>query len=110
MSEISERILALIQKKDLSYSDLSKLTGITKSSLQRYATGSTPKIPMPAIEKLAKALGVTEAYLMGWDKASPKQNDSDKAEQLLEIFRKLSPENQEKILELCRLYIASQQH
>lgn len=66
MSDIAKRILDLMQKQGLSYADLSQKTGISKSALQRYATGSTAKIPMDRIESIASALGVSAAYLMGW--------------------------------------------
>ena len=73
MSEISKRILNAINNSELSYGELSKLTNIPKSALQRYATGETEKIPINRIEAIAKATGTTAAYLMGWDKnnASP---------------------------------------
>ncbi len=71
MSEISNRIHQLIIEKDLSYSYLSKISGISKSALQRYATGRTPKIPLHCIELLASALGVSAAYLMGWEDREP---------------------------------------
>lgn len=67
MSEISNRILQLITEKELSYSDLSKRTSISKSALQRYATGETPKIPLDRLELIASALGVSASYLMGWE-------------------------------------------
>ena len=66
MSELSTRILSLIEEKGLSYGELAEITKIPKSALQRYATGSTEKIPLPRIEAIAKALGVTSAYLIGW--------------------------------------------
>ena len=53
MSERSERILQAIQNAELSYSELSKLTGIPKSALQRYATGETEKIPIDRIEAIS---------------------------------------------------------
>lgn len=67
MSEISEKILNLIQNKNVSYGDLSKHTGIPKSALQRYATGATEKIPFDRMELIAKALSADPAYLMGWE-------------------------------------------
>lgn len=67
MGEISKRILDAMHERNLSYAELSLKTGIPKSALQRYATGSTPKIPMDRIENIASALGVTPSYLMGWD-------------------------------------------
>lgn len=55
----------------MTYGDLAAKTGIAKSAIQRYATGETKKIPLPRLEALADALGVSAAYLMGWDEPSP---------------------------------------
>ena len=78
MSELSNRILNLILDKDLSYGELSRLTGIPKSALQRYATGETEKIPVDRLESIARALGTTSAYLMGWEEpAAPVVSDAD---------------------------------
>ena len=49
MSERSDRILHSIQRAGLSYNELSSLTQIPKSALQRYATGETEKIPIDRI-------------------------------------------------------------
>lgn len=69
MSDISCRILALIQQQRISYGDLSSITHIPKSALQRYATGETEKIPLDRLEVIAAALHTTPAYLMGWEDA-----------------------------------------
>lgn len=69
MSEISNRLLSLIIKNDISYGELSKRTGIPKSALQRYATGETEKIPITRIEQMAKALHSSAAYIMGWEQS-----------------------------------------
>jgi len=65
MSVQSERIKQLVESSNMSYQDLEKLTGIKKSSLQRYASGVTSKVPLEAIEKLSKAFNVSQNYLMG---------------------------------------------
>lgn len=62
-----ERILSAIEESGLSYCELSKLTGISKSALQRYATGETSKVPIDRIEKIAKFTNVSVAHLMGWE-------------------------------------------
>lgn len=67
MSEIAKRIIEAMRKADLSYGELSKITGIPKSALQRYATGETEKIPLDRIDAIAKATNVYSAYLLGWD-------------------------------------------
>ncbi|MBQ7345819.1 MAG: helix-turn-helix domain-containing protein [Oscillospiraceae bacterium] len=67
MSEISQRILEILQSKDISYGELSERTAIPKSALQRYATGQTEKIPIDRLQIIAGAIGVSTAYLMGWE-------------------------------------------
>lgn len=67
MSDIAKRILDIMKAQDLSYAELSSKTGISKSALQRYATGNTPKIPTDRVESISDALGVSPAYLMGWE-------------------------------------------
>lgn len=69
MSTVSERLLCAIKEKDVSYGELSIATHIPKSAIQRYATGETEKIPIDRLEQLAKALGVSAAYLLGWEEA-----------------------------------------
>ena len=70
MSERSNRILTMILNKDFSYGELSAITGIPKSALQRYATGETEKIPIDRLESIASALGTTSAYLLGKEENS----------------------------------------
>ncbi|MBQ3064557.1 MAG: helix-turn-helix transcriptional regulator [Clostridia bacterium] len=64
---VSDRIRAQMQLLNLSYGELAAATGLTKSAVHRYATGLTDKVPTEALEKLARALGVTPAYLTGWE-------------------------------------------
>lgn len=71
MNERAKRINEAIEKSGYSYPELSKLTGISKSSLQRYATGETIKIPIDSIEAIAKATNTSAKYLMCWD-STPK--------------------------------------
>lgn len=76
MSECSDRILQALKQADLSYGELAKLTGISKSALQRYATGETKKIPIDSIEAIAKATNVSAKYLMGWDEPETYTDDN----------------------------------
>jgi transcriptional regulator with XRE-family HTH domain len=88
MSDISNRILFLIEKNDISYGELSKITNIPKSALQRYATGETEKIPLDRLEKIADALNVSASYLMGWEEnESPEIPEDQEMADLLNEFR-----------------------
>ena len=93
MSEVSERLYAEIEKAGISYGELSKMTGIPKSSIQRYATGQT-KIPIDCIPLLASALDVSGRYLMGWEDNPVSYYDR----RFLEWFHSLPEEKRRAIL------------
>ena len=52
-------IKELRESRGLSLKSLSDVTGISKSTLQRYETGTTKKIPVEAIKKLEAVFGVS---------------------------------------------------
>ncbi len=66
ISNIVKRLKESILNSGYSYAELEKLTGISRSSLQRYANGITAKIPIDAIQTIAAAVGVDAEYIMGW--------------------------------------------
>lgn len=110
MSVQSDRIRSEMQRNSLTLVEIEQRTGIKKSSMQRYVSGETGKIPMSAIEKLANLFGVSGAYLMGWDEKddSPTElqlSEGDKA--MLEIFRLIPEEQQRAFLEMGRAYANS---
>lgn len=82
LNERAKRIKKAIEDRGLSYVELSKLTGISKSSLQRYASGETTRIPIGNIELIAKCTGVTARYLMGWE------DDLNETDQIAELINK----------------------
>ena len=110
MSIRSERIKLLVEQSGKSYQELEKITGIKKSSLQRYASGTTTKIPLDAIEILSTAFNVSQEYLMGWneEKTSPEEPELSEGERmLLELFRQIPEEQQKVFLEMGRVYANS---
>ena len=88
---VSQRIRNQMQKLGLSYGELAERSGLAKSAVHRYATGLTDKIPTEALEKLSHALGVTPAYLTGWESERPStlaahfEGEEFTAEELREI-------------------------
>ena len=65
-NEISNRIKEAIQSSGYTLYELQDKTKISKSAIQRYASGNTSKIPIEAVKKIAFATGVSPAYIMGW--------------------------------------------
>ena len=112
MSVRSERIKALIEQSKQSYQELEKITGVKKSSLQRYASGATTKIPLDVIEKLAIAFNVTQEYLMGWDEkkdspSEPQLTEGEKA--LLDLFNRVPEDQQQLVLQMIRAALGSRE-
>ena len=85
------------EKAGMSLSELSKITGISKSTLQRYETGTTKKIPIEAIPTIERALKLPSGFLMGWsdkpqntpDNALPKSIEQMTAREILERAEEL---------------------
>ena len=107
MSTRSERIKTLIEQSGKSYQELEKYTGIKKSSLQRYASGITAKIPLDVIEKLSKYFNVSQEYLMGWNESKKTSSHGEprltEGEQmLLDLFRRVPEDQQQLVLQMIR--------
>ena len=110
MSVQSDRIKSEMHRNSLTLLEIEQRTGIKKSSMQRYVSGETGKIPMSAIEKLATLFGVSGAYLMGWDEkeSSPSEPTLTEGEQmLLNLFRQIPEDQQRVFLEMGRVYANS---
>ena len=112
MSIQSDRIKSEMLRNSMTLLEIEQRTGIKKSSMQRYVSGETGKIPMSAIEKLATVFGVSAAYLMGWDekKDSPSEPQLTEGEKMmLELFRKIPEDRQSEALDLLRVALKMQQ-
>lgn len=71
MERVADRLMAAMKAAGVTYVELAEKTGISKSALQRYATGETEKIPLDRLEEMAVALNVSAAHLLGWDEKNP---------------------------------------
>ena len=106
MSTLSERILQAITDAGISYGELSKVTQIPKSALQRYATGETEKIPIPRVEAIAAATKVSANYLLGWEEPNVpnKEKPADQYDELdnivADLLEKIPTKLSEAILKL----------
>ena len=89
----------------ISYGELARLTAIPKSAIQRYATGTTDKIPLERLRALAAALCLPLSALTGWE----ENGRSDEREELPEITmiaragKKMSPERRQDMLQLLKI-------
>ena len=107
MSVQSDRIKSEMLRNSLTLLEIEQRTGIKKSSMQRYVSGETGKIPMSAIEKLANLFGVSGTYLMGWDEEekSPSEPQLTGVDKELWDLLKVIPEEQKRLmLEMGRVF------
>ena len=66
MTMFAKRTKELMNQKELSQKDLSKMSGVSEPSLSRYLRGEiVPR--MDVVVNVAKALGVSQNYLLGGD-------------------------------------------
>lgn len=113
LTELIEKIKLRRLELGLSYQELSDLTGINKSTLQRYETGFIKKVPINQVQIIAKALNVTPGYLMGWENDNENQTyylNSEAAKMAQEIYdnpqykvlfdatKKLKPESIKEVM------------
>lgn len=65
MESFASRLRQTRRMNHLNQSELAAMTGITTRSIQNYESGSRMPSSMEITEKLARALNVTAAYLLG---------------------------------------------
>lgn len=118
MSEnMSTRIKELRKAKGLTLEQVAEVVGVGKSTVRKWETGLIANMRRDKIADLAKALGTTPAYLMGWkeegiekEKDPPSEPQLTEGEQLmLELFRRIPEDRQPEALELLRVALKMQQ-
>lgn len=64
---IGDRIRIIRTDQNISQTELAQAAGISKQTLYKYENNIIVNIPSTCIERLAQALSVSPAVLMGWD-------------------------------------------
>lgn len=100
MESIVQRIKSRRNELEYSFQDLAELTGLSKSTLQRYESGGIKNIPLDKLKVLAKALKVTPEWIMGWDEES---SDNDDLKTIAaHAIEDLTEEEQKKVIEFAK--------
>lgn len=109
------RIKQALVLRHMKQSDLCNLAKIPKSSLSLYLSGAyEPK--QDRVYAMARVLGVSEAWLMGYDvpmdgeKSAIADNDSltGNEQLLLDLFRKVPEEKQQMVLQMIKVALGNQ--
>lgn len=89
-----ERIKNYREQKGFSQTDLADMVGTTKQTIFKYENNIITNIPSDKVEKIAAALGVSPADLLGWDKRSTTLVLTNDETELIKAYRKASPDTQ----------------
>ena len=106
---MAQRIKKLRQEKGLTLEQVAEVVGVGKSTVRKWETGMIANMRRDKIADLAKALGTTPAYLMGWKEedvekeSSPSEPQLTEGEKLLlELFNKVPEDQQQLVLQMIR--------
>ena len=106
MSEgMAQKIKKLRKEKGLTLEQVADIVGVGKSTVRKWETGMIANMKRDKIASLAKALGTTPEYLMGWDekKNSPSEVQLTEGErQMLDLFKLVPEDQQPLVLEMIR--------
>lgn len=75
---IGERLKQKRREKHLTLEQVGKLIGVSKQTVQRYESGEIINIPLTRLSEIARVLGTTPGYLMGWESEDIDNYDSIK--------------------------------
>lgn len=117
MSEsMSQRIKDLRREKGLTLEQVADIVGVGKSTVRKWETGMIANMKRDKIAALAKALGTTPAFLMGWKeeeaddkKISPDElalTEGEKA--LIRLLRRVPAAEQPIVIEKILAALDSQ--
>lgn len=112
------RIKNLRLENNMTLEELGNKVGVGKSTVRKWENGMIANMRRDKIAKLADALNVSPAYLMGWNESSgpaatielynvhcETKNEAD----LVLSYRKLNEHNQRKVLTYSQNLLSTQQ-
>lgn len=73
-TEMARRIKELRKAKKMTLEEVGNIVGVGKSTVRKWETGMIANMKRDKIAALARALGTTPTYLMGWEEEQ-KKND-----------------------------------
>ena len=77
--EIARRLKDRREALGYSFQQLAELTGMSKSTLQRYESGAIKIIPLARLEALTTALQTTPEQLLGWQMVQAMRDTPEKS-------------------------------
>ncbi len=73
--DLGKKIKLLREQKGLTQTELAKHINSTKQTIFKYESGIITNIPMDKLITIAKVLGCSPAYLLGWENVNSGVNN-----------------------------------
>ena len=89
---LGEKIKVLRKNKNLTQADLAKMCGYRSLTTINKIELGINQVPISTVEKLATALDVTPAYLMGWAEVMEDKRIDDGHRELVALIEQLTDE------------------
>ena len=101
-NDLSAKIHILRKQKNMTLEQVADIVGVGKSTVRKWETGMIANMRRDKIALLAKALGTTPAYLMGWiDEATPTEGELDEGEKIwLDLYHRISEDSRDMLVKL----------
>lgn len=101
---IGERMKERRIELGLSQEELAKKAGYkSRSSIQKLE--SSRNLPLVKVEKMAKALNCSPAYIMGWEDEALTDNDVLEHIELIDLYEQLTRSQKDHIIATMKLLI-----
>ena len=111
-NDLSTKIKRLRMERNMTLEQVAQIVGVGKSTVRKWEIGMIANMKRDKIESLAKALGTTPAYLMGWkdnEPISPEEIKLTEGERMLvELFRQVPENKQQMVLDMIRVALKTQ--
>lgn len=111
---MSRKIKELRLARNMTLEQVANIVGVGKSTVRKWETGMIANMKRDKIALLAKALGTTPAYLMGWNDSIKQKQSLDELKltegekMLLDLFRQIPSDAQKMYLEVLRAALKNQ--
>ena len=115
ISTTPHRLKIALINAGMKQAELSLKTGLDKGAVSCYLSGKyEPKVD--AVNKMAEALNVNPAWLMGYDVPMERETTppdsivlTEGESMLLELFRRVPEEHQQMVLDMIRIALKQNQ-
>ena len=102
---VGERIKKIRIEKDIQQMDLACKCDISKQTLYKYENNIVTNIPLSTVSKIAKALNVSEAVLMGWEDNAPTDDIVSEHIELISLYEQLNDKQKENVINLMKCFL-----